>query len=203
MKVVKAEYREALEEQIKQAGEKTHAVHNIIIKRVRSQEVITGRWKKLFRFRTTNVIYSTTCPEAVVHIENYRIRALLDGGSEVNIMDKTMADNLGLAVSPYREILLIDANKGKVTIEGIIENVPVSIGAITVVQAFLVMGRINKPLILGTLFMAATRFQADHNEHGAIKITLTDPRNGRQVVFNETNETSRRNKKLSNITNSK
>ena len=178
-------------------------MYNVIIKRVRSQEAVTGRWKELFRSRTTDVMYLAICPEAVVYIEDYRIRVLLDSGSEVNVMDKVVADNLGLAVSPCREISLIDANKGEVTIEGIIENVPVSIGAVTVVQVFLVMGRTSKPLILGTPFMAATRFQADHNEHGAIKITFIDLWNGRQVVFNGVNETSRRNKKLSNIINSK
>ena len=79
------------------------------------------------------MIYSATCPEAVIHIENYRIYAFLDDGSEVNIMDKTMADNLGLIVNLCKEILLIDANKGEITIKGIIENVPVSIGAVTMV----------------------------------------------------------------------
>ena len=142
------------------------------------------------------MIYSATCPEAVVHIENYRIHTLLDSESKVNVMDKIMADNLNLTVSLCREISLIDTNKGEVTIEGIIENVPVLIGVVTMVQTFLVMGRTSKPLILGTLFMAVTRFQADHSEYRAIEITLTDPRNGRQVVFNRANETNRRNKKI-------
>ena len=139
----------------------------------------------------------------MVHIKNYRIHALLDSGSEINIMNKAVADNLGLAVSPYREISLIDTNKGEVTIEGIIENVPISIGAVTVIQTFLIIDRTNKLLILGTPFMAAIRFQADHNEHGAIKITFIDPWNGRQMIFNKTNKINRRNKKLSNITNNK
>ena len=79
------------------------------------------------------MIYLIICLEAVVHIKNYRIHALLDSGSKMNIMDKAVADNLGLAVSPCREISLIDANKGEITIEGIIENVPVSIGAVIMV----------------------------------------------------------------------
>ena len=148
-------------------------------------------------------MYLVACPKAVVHIENYKIRALLDGGSEVNVINKVVADNLGLAVSPYREISLIDTNKGEVTIEGIIENVPILIGAVTVVQAFLVMGRTNKPLILGTPFMAATRFQADYSKYRTIKITLIDPWNGQQIIFNKINKINRRNKKLSNITNNK
>ena len=139
----------------------------------------------------------------MVHIENYRICALLDNGSEVNIIDKVVADNLGLAVSPCREISLIDANKGEVTIEGIIENVPVSIGAVIVVQTFLVIGRTSKPLILGTSFMAATGFQADHSEHRAIEIIFINLWNDRQIIFNKTNEINKRNKKLSNITNNK
>ena len=109
-------------------------MYNIIIKWVRSQEVITGWWKELFKSRTTDVMYLVTCPEAVVHIEDYRIRALLDGGSKMNVMDKAVADNLGLAISPCREISLIDANKGEVTIKGIIENVPISIGVVTMVH---------------------------------------------------------------------
>ena len=120
-------------------------------------------------------MYSATCPKAVVHIKNYRICVLLDGGSEVNIIDKTVADNLGLTISPCKEISLIDANKGEVIIKGIIENVFILIGAVTVVQAFLVIDRTSKLLILGTPFMAATRFQADHNKHRAIKITFTNP----------------------------
>ena len=139
----------------------------------------------------------------MVHIENYRIYALLDGRNKINIINKTVADNLGLAVSLYKEILLINTNKGKVTIKGIIENVPVLIKTVTMVQAFLVMGRINKPLILGTLFMAAIRFQANHNEYRIIKITLINLWNSWQVVFNKANKINKRNKKLSNIINSK
>ena len=119
-------------------------------------------------------MYSIICLEVVVHIENYRICVLLDGGSEVNIMDKVVADNLGLAVSPCKEILLIDANKREVTIKGIIENMSISIKMVIVVQVFLVMGRTSKPLILGTSFMAATRFQADHSEHKTIEIIFTN-----------------------------
>ena len=178
-------------------------MHNIIIKRVRSQEAIIGRWKKLFKSRTINIIYLVTCLEAVVHIENYRIHVLLDDKSKINIMDKIVADNLGLTISPCREISLIDANKGEVTIEGIIENVSISIGMVIMVQVFLVIDRTNKPLILGTLFMAATRFQADHNEHRTIKITFINLWNGRQIVFNKINKINKRNKKLSNITNNK
>ena len=118
-------------------------------------------------------------------------------------MDKTVADNLGLMVSPCREISLIDANKGEVTIEGIIENVSISIKMIIIIQVFLVMGRTSKPLILGTPFMAATRFQADHSEYRAIEITFIDPRNGRQIIFNKANKTNKKNKKLSNIINNK
>ena len=149
------------------------------------------------------MMYLVTCPEAVVHIENYRIRALLDDGSKVNVINKVVADNLGLVVSPCREISLIDANKGEVTIEGIIENVPVLIRAVIVVQIFLVICMTNKPLILGTLFIVVIRFQADHNKYGAIKIIFINPRNGRQMVFNKINKINRRNKKLSNITNNK
>ena len=149
------------------------------------------------------MIYLIVCSEAVVHIENYRIHMLLDGGSKVNVIDKTVADNLGLIISPCKEISLIDANKGEVTIEGIIENISVSIGVVTVVQVFLIMGRTNKPLILDTPFMAVTRFQADHSKYKTIEITFINLWNGWQVVFNEANEISRRNKKLSNITNSK
>ena len=125
-----------------------------------------------------DVMYLAVCPEAVVHVEDYRIRALLDGGSEVNVIDKVIAESLGLAISPCREISLIDANTGEVLIKGIIENVPISIGAVTVVQVFLVMGRMSKPLILNTPFMAATRFQAEHSVEGAIEVTFIDPRNG-------------------------
>ena len=148
-------------------------------------------------------MYLATYLEAVVHIENYRICVLLDGGSKINVMNKAVADNLGLTISPCKEISLIDTNKGEVTIEGIIENIPISIRAVTVVQTFLIIGRTNKLLILGTLFMAITRFQADHNEYGAIKIIFTNPWNGQQMVFNEINKISRRNKKLFNITNNK
>ena len=123
------------------------------------------------------MIYSIVCPKAVIHIKNYKIRVFLDGESEVNVMDKAVADNLGLIISPYREISLINANKGEITIEGIIKNVPVLIGVVIMVQAFLVIGRTSKPLFLGTPFMAATRFQADHSKYGAIEIIFINPWN--------------------------
>ena len=72
-------------------------------------------------------------PKGGGFIENYKIRALLDSGNKINIINKIMADNLGLAISPYKKISLINTNKGEVTIEGIIKNVPISIRVVTMV----------------------------------------------------------------------
>ena len=69
----------------------------------------------------------------MIYIKNYRIHTLLDGGSEVNIMNKIIAESLGLAVSPYQKISLINTNTKEVSIEGIIKNIPIFIKAVTVI----------------------------------------------------------------------
>ena len=56
--------------------------------------------KKLFGTQTINVIYLAACLKIMVYIKNYRIRALLDGGSKINIINKIITKSLGLAVSP-------------------------------------------------------------------------------------------------------
>ena len=124
-----------------------------------------------------DVIYSAACLKAIVHIKNYRIRALLNGGSKINIINKIIIESLDLAVSPCREISLIDTNTKEVSIEGIIKNILIFIGAVMMVQIFLVMNRMSKPLILDILFMAAIRFQTKHSVKKAIKVTFTNPRN--------------------------
>ena len=48
-----------------------------------------------------DIIYLAACPEVVIYVEDYKIRALLDGGSEINIINKIIAKSLDLAVSPY------------------------------------------------------------------------------------------------------
>ena len=48
-----------------------------------------------------DVIYLTACLKIIIYIENYRIRALLDGGSEINIINKIIVKSLGLAMSFY------------------------------------------------------------------------------------------------------
>ena len=65
------------------------------------------------------------------------------------------------------------------------------------------MGKMSKLLILGTPFMAATRFQAEHNIEKTIEVTLTNPQNDHQMIFAGVSHSSRRNKKLSNISNNK
>ena len=72
-----------------------------------------------------------------------------------------------------------------------------------VVQAFLVIDKTSKLLILNTPFMAAIWFQAEYNIKGAIKIIFINPQNGRQIIFARISHLSRRNKKLSNISNNK
>ena len=80
-----------------------------------------------------DVIYSTAYLKAVIHIKNYKIHALLDKGSEVNIINKIVTKSLSLAVSPCREISLIDANTKEISIEGIIKNIPIFIETVMVV----------------------------------------------------------------------
>ena len=80
-----------------------------------------------------DVIYLTACLEVVIYIEDYRIRALLNENNKINVINKTVIKSLGLAMSPCQEISLIDANTREVSIEGIIENVPIFIRMVTVV----------------------------------------------------------------------
>ena len=78
-------------------------------------------------------MYLAACLEIIVYIKDYKIRALLNGGNKINIINKIIAESLGLAISPCQEISLINANTREISIEGIIKNVPISIRTVTVI----------------------------------------------------------------------
>ena len=69
----------------------------------------------------------------MVYIEDYRIHALLDGGNKINITNKIIVENLGLAINPCQKISLIDTNTEEISIEGIIKNVPIFIKTVIIV----------------------------------------------------------------------
>ena len=104
--------------------------------------------------------FAMGCPTAQVALDrSYKLLALLDSGSQVNVMDKPTMIKSGLAMRPGPKIRLISHNGSSAAFLGICENVEVDIGGLVTICSIFVVEKASHALVLGQPFLVKTRFQ--------------------------------------------
>jgi hypothetical protein len=132
--------------------------------------------------RFDRLLYTAASPHLPVVILGERVMALLDSGSEVNVMSLEMCNRLGL---PIREMVTLNMHSASGDTErfmGIAEDVPISVGPDVSHQVPIwVIQNLSSGLILGQPYMQQTHLVLTNEEDGLVNCRLQDDE-GRTVV---------------------
>ena len=112
-----------------------------------------------------------------------RIPALLDSGAEVNLIEESVAKELGIPFTTDGRLKLVDINNNETTLRGICENVDISIGPVTVTQSLLVVEKASQPMVLGMPYAGATSMRTSVHPGGKVEVEITCPDTGKCVMF--------------------
>ena len=88
----------------------------------------------------------------IIKLADEDIIALIDTGSEINIIDKREADSRGLIIIRGFYIKIIDINGGSAIIINIIKNIIINTGGVRIFKNFIIIKNFSYPLILGMPF---------------------------------------------------
>ena len=102
--------------------------------------------------RNSNMLCCAASPKAVIKLADENIIALIDTGSETNIIDEREADSRGLITTRGFRIRVTDINTGSTIIVGIVENTIINAGGVGVLESLIVVKNLSCPLILGMPF---------------------------------------------------
>ena len=80
------------------------------------------------------------------------IIALINIGSEINIINKREADSRGLIITRKFYIKIIDINGGSIIIINIIKNIIINTDGVGVFKNLIIIENFSYPLILGISF---------------------------------------------------
>jgi hypothetical protein len=152
---------------------------------------------------TTSVIgigkpfYALPSGRAGVTLNNQlRISALLDGGSEVNVMSEEVYQNMGYPIDGniqwriggFDQGIERDLDErynldGRGQVLGVLHDVPVSVGGVQVLQHIFVVSYLPAGLILGRPYERSTRLSATNLDDGTLVVTIRSPDNMKEVQF--------------------
>jgi len=131
----------------------------------------------------------------VVARESYGLRAiypllnrvgvtecLLDSGSQIISMSKTVANQLEIEWNSELTIEMESANRSVETTLGLARNIPVSCGAITVYLQIHIMSNPAYKVLMGRPFDIVTESLVKNEKDGSQTLTLTDPNTGERCV---------------------
>jgi hypothetical protein len=115
------------------------------------------------------------------------VESLLDPGSQIVSMSKTVAAMLQVTWDPDIVVHMESANKTLEKTLGLAKNVPFLFGTITVYLQVHVIGNAAYKVLLGRPFDIVTESVVKNARNGSQSLTLTDPNSGERCVM-ETHE---------------
>lgn len=111
------------------------------------------------------------------------VECVLDGGSQIVSMSKSIAEALGVNWDPDICIHMQSANKQLNRTLGLAKNIPFAFHDITVYLQVHVIDNPAYKILLGRPFDTVTRSEIQNARDGSQLITITDPNSGRRSVL--------------------
>ena len=125
------------------------------------------------------------CPHVNVEMGEYTTKALLDSGSEINVISKEFANVLGLPINRFgrdqRHFAMVTASGEVEGFVGYIRDAPIRVGSITIVTNLMVANRLSQACLLGIPFHIVAQVQTTYNLNGTIDITCVSADGSREV----------------------
>jgi hypothetical protein len=133
---------------------------------------------------------------SVVLNDQVKVRGLLDGGSELNIMseeyfrktDYPIDANIQWRINGFDSKIEQELDErynvdGRGRVLGVLHNIPVDCGGITLKQHIFVISYLPANLILGRPWERATRLTYTNEDDGTLTATIRSPDNMQEVSF--------------------
>ena len=111
------------------------------------------------------------------------VEALLDAGSQIVSMSKTIAVALDVTWDPDITVRMESANKTYENTLGLAKNVPFLFGTITAYLQVHVVENAAYKVLLGRPFDVVTESEVKNSRDGSQSVTLTDPNTGERCVM--------------------
>lgn len=112
------------------------------------------------------------------------IKALLDGGSEINLMHRAIADFYRLPITLHCGGEMRSAECGRTPFAGICEKTPMKIASFEYeVPFFVINHQLSHPLMLGRPFEHMARMRYTPNHDGSVDVTLISRDRQQQLVL--------------------
>ena len=111
------------------------------------------------------------------------MESIIDSGSQIVVMDKTIAVDLGLQWDPTVLVHLQDVNGGLQATKGLARNVPFSFNDITVYLQVHIQDACPFHVLIGRPFDVLTASVVSNFTNGYQEITITDPASGKKTTM--------------------
>src|SRR5271168_589023 len=106
------------------------------------------------------------------------VESLLDSGSQIILMARTVAQKLDVSWDPDITIEMESANRSLERTLGLAKNIPLACGSITVYLQIHIMSNPAYKVLLGRPFDSITESLVKNERDGSQTLTLTDPNTG-------------------------
>jgi hypothetical protein len=123
-----------------------------------------------------------TLQTKINHNENM-VEAILDSGSQIIVIDKTTAVELGLNWDPELTVHLQDVHGNLEETAGLARNVPFQFGNVTIYLQLHVQPSAPFDVLLGRPFDVLTESMVKNFKDGEQEITITDPNTGSKCTM--------------------
>jgi hypothetical protein len=125
-------------------------------------------------------------PLRVLHLSfgpGIEAECILDGGSQVIVMRRDVWQQLNIPFSPAKALTMESANAESNTTLGLVENVPVQIGPVTVLLQIQIVDRAPFEVLLGRPFFDVTNCTEFSTSGGHHEVQIKDPKTNEPFVF--------------------
>ncbi len=145
-----------------------------------------------------DILYSTKSPRIPITMNDLSQLALVDSGSEINMMSPDMVAEMGLAYTPGIRVDIVDASGTANGVLGIVENVEVQVGQVATIQSFVIYDG-SQSIILGMPYMTETSMSVKCRRDGRCQITIYDPLTNMAAIIQAKDGKERGARRLSHI----
>ena len=123
----------------------------------------------------------TTAAKCTLRVNGKVINVVIDSGAATSIITKTLLDQLNLDIDRNSKLVVVTANGDRTKSLGIVDDVPVMVGKITILTSFQVLSSKDKVLILGNDWLRNANAVMDwkqstltiKNDRQAIRVPIT------------------------------
>ena len=133
-----------------------------------------------------NVLYSSASSQVIVKVRNECVSALLDFRAEVNLMQKSVLQELNILYTVNIRLRLVNINGDEIMLWDICKNVKIQISPVSVLQSLLIIKSASQLMMLEILYASATSMITQSYSSGVVNIKIMSLQDSWKVKFQST-----------------